>query len=188
MFPTGNRIDTIDGIAVSCIDVAMPMVIARADAFGLTGHETAAELNANRAFFDRMEPIRCEAGRRMGMGDVSASFIPKFGLLAPPRAGGIAATRYFMPRSCHASLALTGSQCLSAALLCPGTVGEGIIANIPPAPAHMSLEHPLGHLDVTVDYTREGDRFDLISAGLVRTARKLAAGETFVPASVWSGR
>jgi len=51
--PTGNRVDEIDGIAVTCMDVAMPMVIAKAESFGLTGYETAAELDENRAFFDR---------------------------------------------------------------------------------------------------------------------------------------
>ena len=48
--PTGNIVDTIDGIDVTCMDVAMPMVIARATDFGLTGHETREELDANRAF------------------------------------------------------------------------------------------------------------------------------------------
>ena len=43
--PTGNRVDEIDGIAVTCMDVAMPMVIAKAESFGLTGYETAAELD-----------------------------------------------------------------------------------------------------------------------------------------------
>ncbi|MEM6620269.1 MAG: PrpF domain-containing protein, partial [Pseudomonadota bacterium] len=55
MFPTGKRRDTFHGVEVSCVDVAMPMVIASADAFGLTGFETAEELDANRAFFARME-------------------------------------------------------------------------------------------------------------------------------------
>ncbi|MCQ7029781.1 4-oxalomesaconate tautomerase, partial [Escherichia coli] len=56
LLPTGNARDVIDGVEVTCIDVAMPMVIARADAFGLTGYETAAELDQNRAFYARMEP------------------------------------------------------------------------------------------------------------------------------------
>ena len=65
------------------MDVAMPMVIARAADFGLTGHETREELDANRAFFDRMEAIRIQAGALMGMGDVTKSVTPKFGLVAP---------------------------------------------------------------------------------------------------------
>ncbi len=186
MFPTGNKVDVIDGVEVTCMDVAMPIVIARAADFGLTGTETAAELNANEDFFARMEPIRVEAGKRMGMGDVSQSVTPKFALVAAPVAGGNALTRYFMPKKCHPSLAVTGSQCLSACLLCPGTVAAGIVARPNEEKALMRLEHPMGILDVIME-TRDGDAgFEVASAGLVRTARKLAAGELFVPASVWS--
>ncbi len=184
MFPTGNRRDSIDGIEVTCMDVAMPMVIARAEAFGLSGHESAAELEGNRAFYDRMEAIRIEAGVRMGLGDVSKSVTPKFGLLAPAGQGGTVTTRYFMPWSLHPSLAVTGSQCLAACLLCPGTVGAGL-ADLPATgPTALKLEHPMGLLDVVLDYRRDGDAFEVVSAGLVRTARKLAAGKVFVPASV----
>lgn len=181
MFPTGQRREVINGIEVSCMDVAMPMVMARAADFGLTGTETAAELDDNRAFYARMEPIRLEAGRRMGMGDVSESVTPKFGLIAPPVAGGDILTRYFMPKNCHPSLAVTGSQCLAACLLCPGTVADGIGEFPDKGPVPLRLEHPMGLLDVMLDYRREGADFEVISAGLVRTARKLAAGEVFVP-------
>ena len=187
LFPTGQRAEEIDGITVSCMDVAMPMVIAKAEDFGLTGYETREELDANEAFFERMEPIRIEAGKRMGMGDVSKSVTPKFGLLAPARDGGAAAVRYFMPWKCHPTLAVTGSQCLAACLLCPGTVGEGFFPPPNAAPALVSLEHPMGNLDVAVDFSRTEDGVEIHSAGLVRTARKLAEGTVFVPATVWSG-
>ena len=188
MFPTGNRIDTIDGIPVSCIDVAMPMVIARAADFGQHGHESAADLDANQDFLARMEVIRRKAGALMGMGDVSASVTPKFGLLAPAHQGGTAAVRYFMPWNTHPTLAVTGSQCLSACLLCPGTVGEGLAASLSGPPAHLWLEHPMWKMEVVVDYQIQGDGFDMISAGVVRTARKLAAGDVFVPHHIWDGR
>ncbi|MEL6577488.1 MAG: PrpF domain-containing protein, partial [Pseudomonadota bacterium] len=168
-------------------DVAMPMVIARAADFGLSGYETPAELDTNAAFMARMESVRKAAGERMGLGDVTKSVTPKFGLLAPPRDGGTAAVRYFMPWNCHPTLAVTGAQCISACLLCPGTVGEGIGALPAGSPAELSLEHPMGQLLVTVDFEREGDAFEVRSAGLVRTARKLAAGEVFVPSSIWAG-
>ena len=101
LLPTGNLRDTIQGVEVTCMDVAMPVVIARADSFGLTGYESADELDANRDFFSRMEVIRIEAGALMGMGDVANSVTPKFGLLAPAKDGGTIATRYFMPRNAH---------------------------------------------------------------------------------------
>ena len=82
--PTGNLTDEVGGITVTCMDVAMPMVIARAEAFGLTGHESREELDANRDFFAAMEAVRLEAGALMGMGDCTSSVTPKFGI---PRTG-----------------------------------------------------------------------------------------------------
>ena len=185
MFPTGNRVDIIDEMRVTCIDVAMPMVIARAEDFGLTGSETVAQLDANQDFYARMEPIRIKAGKLMGLGDVSKSVAPKFGLIAKPKDGGAALTRYFMPWNCHPSLAVTGSQCLSACLLCPGTVADGILPVPNSSPVTLFLEHPMGKLEVIVDFKANGPEFKLVSAGLTRTARKLAAGHVFVSKSVW---
>lgn len=183
--PTGNLIDTIDGIDVTCMDVAMPIVIARAESFGLTGYETAEELDANAEFYARMEPLRLKAGALMGMGDVSSSVTPKFGLLAPARAGGTIATRYFMPWKCHPTMAVTGAQCLASCVLTPGTVADGLAAKPNETPATVTLEHASGQIDVLVDYENTDAGFALHSAGLVRTARKLAAGEVFTPAAVW---
>src|SRR5581483_7223119 len=81
LLPTGNLRDVIDGIEVTCIDVAMPMIMMRAKDFGLSGTEGRAEINANKELFARLEPIRREAGKRMGFGDVSDKVIPKVGLL-----------------------------------------------------------------------------------------------------------
>ncbi|WP_180900359.1 4-oxalomesaconate tautomerase [Martelella soudanensis] len=184
--PTGNLRDEIDGIEVTCMDVAMPIVIARASDFGLSGHETAAEIDANTDFFARMEKIRVEAGKRMGMGDVTKSVTPKFGLLAPAREGGTIATRYFMPWNTHPSMAVTGSQCLASCALTPGTVADGLLDRPEQSPANVILEHPSGQIEVLVEFDN-ADGFSLKSAGLLRTARKLADGKIYVPGSVWKG-
>ena len=78
--PTGNLTDVVDGITVTCMDVAMPMVIARADSFGLSGYESREKLDASTEFFARMEALRIKAGAMMGMGDVTKSVTSKFGL------------------------------------------------------------------------------------------------------------
>ena len=186
--PTGSLRDTIQGIEVTCMDVAMPMVIARAEAFGLTGYESCEELDENRDFFARMEAVRIEAGARMGMGNVGKSVTPKFGLLAPAREGGMIATRYFMPWNTHPTLAVTGSQCLAACALTPGTVADGLVDRPDASPATIVLEHPSGTIAVLVDFSVDADGFALHSAGLVRTARKLADGRVYVPAAVWAGK
>jgi len=184
MFPTEGRTDVIDGTEVTCIDVAMPMMIGRAEDFGVSGYETVAQLDENKALFERMEALRLEAGRRMGFGDVSESVIPKIGLISKPREGGLFNARYFMPWATHPTLAVTGSQCLAACALAPGTVAEGIAAPAGPSPTVVRIEHPAGKMDVTVNYTRTGDAFEFHSAGVVRTARLIARGEVMVPASV----
>jgi 4-oxalomesaconate tautomerase len=185
--PTGNLVDVIDGIAVTCMDVAMPMVIAKASDFGLTGYESAAELDDDRDFFAKMEALRIKAGALMGMGDVTESVTPKFGLLAPARAGGTIATRYFMPWNTHPTMAVTGAQCLAACVLTPGTVAEGMAAKPNEVPAPITLEHASGSIDVLVDYAQTDAGFQVKSAGLIRTARKIAAGNVFIPTSVWAG-
>lgn len=184
--PTGRLVDTFDGIDVTCMDVAMPMVIARAEDFGLTGYESAEALNDNTAFFTRMEAVRIAAGEAMGIKDVAGSVTPKFGLLAPAQGGGTIATRYFMPWKTHPTMAVTGAQCLASCVLTPGTVADGMAVRSNARPATITLEHASGTIDVLVDYDLTADGIDLRSAGLVRTARLLARGEVMVPRAVWS--
>jgi len=184
ILPTGAARDTIDGIDVTCMDVAMPMVIARATDFGLTGHETREELDANQALFERMERIRRAAGKKMGMGDVADSVTPKFGLIAPAINGGTVAGRYFMPWTTHPTMAVTGAQCLATCALTEGTVADGLVDRPVGVPATVMLEHPLGKMDVAVDLANAGE-IDVRSVGLIRTARKIAAGEIFVPDAAW---
>jgi hypothetical protein len=187
MLPTGKPREEIDGVEVSLVDVAMPMMIARATDFGLTGHESREALEENRALFERMEGLRLEAGRRMGLGDVAQSVVPKIGLIAPPEGEGHFAARYFMPWSTHPTLAVTGAQCLAACALCPGTVAEGLVRDPGPSPARVLIEHPMGVMEVRVRYENGPEGFRFLSAGLTRTARLLARGEAMVPARVWQG-
>ena len=182
MFPTGNPIDVIDGIEVSLVDVAMPMMIARAVDLGITGHESQEELDAMPALFARFEALRLKAGERMGLGDVTKSVVPKVGLIAAPRAGGHLAARYFMPWTTHPTLAVTGSQCLAACALAPGTVAAGL-AVTGASPFEMQIEHPMGMMDVRVKYDTS-DGFAFLSAGVTRTARLIARGEVMVPEGI----
>ncbi len=184
--PTGNIRDTIDGLEVTCMDVAMPMVMARAGDFGLTGYETAAELDADKGFFERMEAVRLQAGEKMGMGDVAKSVTPKFGLFAQARDGGTVAARYFMPWNTHPSMAVTGSQCMASCALTPGSIADGLLDRPDESPANVVLEHPSGTIEVLVDFEMTNG-FSLNSAGLLRTARKLADGMIYVPSHIWKG-
>jgi 4-oxalomesaconate tautomerase len=187
LLPTGRVRDEIDGIAVSCVDLAMPMVIAHASDFGVTGYETKVQLDANAALLARLEEVRLAAGRLMGMGDVTGQVVPKFCLVAPPRDGGSITSRYFVPENCHATHAVTGGLCLAAACVLPGSITEGI-AQLPPGPRRMIvIEHPSGTLATEFELEGTAEAPEIRRAAFVRTARKLMAGSVFVPGKVWSG-
>ena len=180
MLPTGNLRDQFEGVEVTCMDVAMPIVCARADAFGLSGYESVQDLEANRDFMAKMETVRLAAGRAMGMGDVRKSVTPKFALFALAKAGGTIAARYFMPWQAHPTMAVTGAQCLASCAITPGSIADGLLTRPSASPATVTIEHPSGTIDVVVDYGITDTGLELKSAGLVRTARKLAAGQLFV--------
>ena len=187
MLPTGNPRDVIDGVEVSCVDIAMPIVMMRAADLGKSGHESAAELDADRALLERMEAIRRKAGVLMGMGDVAKNVVPKLALLAPPRHGGTIASRYFVPETCHKSHPVTGTVCISAACAIPGTVAADV-APLKPAPQGMvKIEHPSGLILIDLDADFTDGRQNLRRAALVRTARRIFEGHVMVPSAVWSG-
>ncbi len=153
LFPTGLRRETIQGVDVTCVDAAMPIVVMAGAGLGKTGGETPEALDADAALMARIEAIRLEAGRRMGLGDVSGRVIPKPVLVSPARAGGAFCARYFMPANCHKALAVTGGVALATAATTPGTVLEALVAP-PLLPADIAIEHPSGRLLLHVE--REG--------------------------------
>ena len=180
MLPTGNARDVIDGVEVTCMDVAMPVVMARAEDLGITGYESAEKLDADTEFFARMESLRLKAGELMGMGDVTKSVTPKFAVLAKPRNGGTITARYFMPWKTHPTMAVTGAQCIASCALQPGSVADGLCDRPDPGTVEVVLEHPSGQIEVLVSFTAENG-FTFESAGLIRTARKLADGQLYIP-------
>ncbi|MHB2168247.1 4-oxalomesaconate tautomerase [Alsobacter sp. R-9] len=177
LFPTGLRRETIDGIEVTCVDAAMPLVVMAAASLGKTGAETPEALDADAALMARIEAVRREAGRRMGLGDVSGKVIPKPVLVAPPRAGGAFAARYFMPANCHKALAVTGGVALATAATSPGTVLEALVAP-PVPPVDIVVEHPSGRLQLHVE--RDAGRAEP-TVSVVRTARRIFEGTLLVP-------
>ena len=178
LLPSGQVRDLIDGVEVTCIDMAMPMVLMHAEALGKTGYETAAELDADPQLLARLESIRLQAGRLMGLGDVAHMVIPKPVLLAPPRRGGSLSTRYFMPHNCHRSLAATGAIGLASACALPGSVAHQITPIS--GAALVRLEHPGGQIEVSLEPDSQ-NRPEKLRASLVRTARRLFAGDVYIP-------
>lgn len=184
LLPTGKLTEEIDGVTVTLIDVAVPMMLFRAADLGKTGYETKKELDADKEFFARMEAMRREAGRRMGLGDVADKVIPKVAMLAKPREGGNICARYFVPHNTHAAFAVTGGLCVSSCTVLEGSVSDGLAVRPEGHDRLIVIEHPSGALDVTLETKDTENGIDIVKGGLLRTARKLMAGEVYVPAAV----
>ena len=190
LLPTGNAVDIVDGVEVSCVDLSSPLVFVAAAALGRTGYESKPELDGDRDMLDRLEALRRRAALLMGLGDVSGKVLPKFALVAPPTGGGNIASRYFVPWNCHAAYAVTGALCLGAAATIPGTIAHRVARPDPRNPGIVVIEHPAGRLETRMS-TRGAPGSDIPvfeRAGIVRTARPLLEGFVHITDDVWSNR
>ena len=179
LLPTGHVRDTLDGVEVTCVDNGMPVVLALAASFGLTGHESHEELADDAGLRDRIDAFRTKAGALMGLGDVARSSVPKTVLLAPPVDGGQVATRSFIPVAPHTAIGVLAAVSVVTGMLLPGAVGHDLTADWPADSSRIDVEHPTGHflVDVVVDAAADPPR--VVRSGVVRTARTLMDGVAF---------
>ncbi|WP_310621284.1 4-oxalomesaconate tautomerase [Flexibacterium corallicola] len=189
ILPTGEPRTLIDGLEVSCVDVAMPLVLVRASDINISGYESTEELAANKELLTKLEGIHLKAGQLMGLGDTGRKVIPKFAALAKARNGGDITARYFTPWAPHPSMALTGAQCIATSMLYKGTIAEDFytptLSQSDDQPTVIQIEHPSGHIDVVIHCKNDGGKFQFISASLIRTARLLARGSICIPSNAW---
>ncbi|WP_237216223.1 4-oxalomesaconate tautomerase [Falsiroseomonas oryziterrae] len=187
MLPTGNPRDLVEGVEVTCLDICMPVVIARARDLGKTGRESAKALDADRDFMARIERIRRAASLAMGMGDAEGRVVPKFAMVGEPEQGAVAA-RYFTPLATHEAMAVTGGICIASACKLPGTVAEGIARVTDAAREAVVLEHPTGTMEAVITTGRDASgQPTILAGGTLRTARRIMRGEVYVPRRAWEG-
>ena len=179
LLPTGQVRDQVDGIEVTCIDNGMPVVLAMAESFGLTGYETHERLAADQPLLGQIDEFRRKAGQLMGLGDPAGASVPKTVLLAPPRDGGQVSTRSFIPVQPHTSIGVLAAISVVTGMLLPGAVGHELTRGWPADRSQVDVEHPTGHLLVDVIVDGDTDPPRVVRSGVVRTARKLFDGIAF---------
>ena len=176
LLPTGNAVDVINGVACTLIDNGMPCVVMKAADVGATGYEHREALDADTGLKARIEAIRLRAGPLMNLGDVADKSVPKMMLVAPPRDGGAICVRSFIPKRAHASIGVLGAVSVATACLTYGSAAAGLAVIPPGARKTLSVEHPTGEISCTVQLDASGS---VETVALLRTARKLMAGEVF---------
>lgn len=179
LFPTGKRKEEIDGIVVSIVDAGNLMMLVKASDFGFSGLEDKAFFDREKALMAKIEAIRCEAGHRAGLGDVSDSVLPKVGILSAPRAGGTIKSQYLTPRFLHPTHAVSGAVCISVASKATGTVASEIANVSSSAFEKIIVEHPCGEIPIEIEVSGQDSDFTVVKAGTLRTARKLMDGYVY---------
>lgn len=204
LLPSSHATDSItleDGrrIEVTICDVANPCVFFAAESVGLTGSELPIPISGNTALIETIGEIQGKAGQLIGMWSdwrahhlpglplavmvaAAAAFDDVNGETQPVDSMDLRARLVFLGK-CHDSMAGTGSMCTAAASRIPGSVVNQAVGAARAAAATLRIGHPLGVMEVKV-VTEAGDdaaqpRFKAL--GLTRTARRLMAGEVYVP-------
>lgn len=174
LLPTGNPVDVIDGVDCTLIDNGMPCVVMRAGDFGLTGYEPPAVLEGNAELKSRIESLRLKAGPIMNLGDVTDASVPKMVLVSAALHGGTIHTRCFIPHRVHSTIGVLAAVTVATACLQKQgpAVGLANLAN----DGRFLIEHPTGAVDADLEYDAN---HTVISAGTMRTARKLFDGKVY---------
>lgn len=181
LLPTGNVVDEVQGVRVTCIDNGMPVVVLKAADFGKTGRESPEELEADCELKKRVEAIRLELGPRMNLGDVAKKTVPKMTLVSPPSRGGVVGTRTFIPHRVHEAIGVLGAVSVATACVLRGSVAAemaGIAAK--EGAQRLEIEHPTGFFTVDMEVAQGADGIEVRKSALLRTARKLMRGEVYV--------
>ena len=178
LLPTGNAVDEIEGVRCTLIDNGMPCIVFKAEAVGATGYETREELESD-TFADlraQIETIRLAAGPLMNLGDVKAKSVPKMMLVAPPQHGGAVTVRSFIPHRAHATIGVLGAVSVATACLVEGSPAAEVAVIPEGRRKTLSVEHPTGEMSCVLEVDDSGQ---VVSAALLRTARKLMDGIVF---------
>ncbi|WP_084584280.1 4-oxalomesaconate tautomerase [Sphingomonas azotifigens] len=176
LLPSGNVVDVVEGVPVTLIDNGMPCVVLKAEDVGVTGYEDRETLDADTALKARIEAIRLAVGERMHLGDVREKSVPKMMLVAPPRNGGAVTVRSFIPHRAHASIGVLGAVSVATACLLAGSPAAEVAVIPEGRRKTLSVEHPSGETTCVMELDEQGA---VVTAAMLRTARKLMDGEVF---------
>ncbi len=206
LLPTGNPIDRIDvpglgELEVSLVDIGNAHVFVRAADLGMTGTETAAEIDADKPLLALLETIRGIAAEKMGMipdaarsretspatpiiGMVSAPADAPNGLVGgtiPGDAVDVVSRLLFMQQT-HKTYAGTSTVCTGIAARIPGTLVHEIARPETRDALEVRIGHPAGVIVTESEVSLDGNTYVVHRATLGRTARRIMDGTVFVRA------
>ena len=185
LFPTGEPVEkvTFDGREVSAtlIDAGAPLIILDAESIGLTGTETATDIDGQAALLVHLDDVRRDAAVRMGLVATraeAARAIPKLALVgrAGPEDEADLNVRMLSMGRLHPALAITGSVALTMAAQHEGTVVRDLLSTDPSS--GLIMRTPAGLVQTWAEIS---DGVPVV--GTIRSARRIADAELLLPES-----
>jgi 2-methylaconitate cis-trans-isomerase PrpF len=204
LLPTGRTVDEFvlaDGrkIQGSLVDATNPVAFVEAQALGASASEQPSQLRANAALMRTLETIRGAAAVMMGLArnaeeaTTGSPSSPKVAIVAAPAEARLLDGRTLPAGSIdiqvrmismgvpHNAIPLTGAMCAAVAARLPGTLVHALCRGPDGAGAPVRIGHASGVLPVDAAVYVESGVARAGTATVFRTARRLMAGQLYVP-------
>ncbi|KAL2069173.1 hypothetical protein VTL71DRAFT_15511 [Oculimacula yallundae] len=189
LLPTGNVVDSCDGITATCIDAGNPCVFVQASDMDIDGTILPDEIDAHPTLHKRLDSIRRQASVAMGISKDIASApgsIPKIAMVSPPSthkllSGGLLqgnevdlVLRALSVGQPHRAVPVTVAMAVAAAANLEGsTVWRNVKEGEKVDGDGITLGHSSGKILVGAEFDEDGG---LVKATVFRTARRIMEG------------
>lgn len=191
LLPTGNVVDTVDGITVTCLDAGNPAVFVQAADLDVDGSILPDAVDAHATLLTKLDAIRRKAAVKMGISKDEVSTpgsIPKIAivsrskshtLLSGERIDGSSIDLVIRALSVgqpHRAVPITVALATAAAANIKGSVVHANVSEHLVDSDGITLGHSSGKIMVGAKFDAHGS---LTHATVFRTARRLMEGTVY---------
>lgn len=186
-----------DAVDVSVVDCANLVVFVAADALGMSGTETPDQIDGNRALVARLDAIRKAVAHKTGLGEYwdsrAVPSTPMCVVVQRPQTyktfttGAVIAAgaidlicRQYSTGATSKALAATVTSCTGVACRIDGTIAARYLGPRAASRELIEIGHPSGIIGVEALVDVDSGGFQVRSARILRTARRLAEGKAFL--------
>lgn len=195
LLPTGNVVDTIDGVEMSLVDAANACVFIAAEALGLRGTELPDAIDGRPELLARLGDLREQAAIAMGIASSleharNVRMIPLIGFVSAPQESATLGTgtipapeadllvRMISNGQPHRALPLTGALCLAVAAQLPGSIPNRVLRK--GASGALRFAMPSGVITVAAGVEARSEGWYAAYGSIYRTTRRLFAGDVYL--------
>ena len=171
IIPSGHMQDEFNCVQSTCVDNGVPAVCLRADDFGLSGQETAEQLNQNQELCKQLEVIRIKAGLAMGLADVTDKSVPHICMVSSGLEKGSLHVHSFIRSVWLPSTDYLAALSVAAAVVYP----KSVIHHLIPVPEGLAKQIRIltetGEIDVLLELNPDRPGIDFVRAGFIQKTK-----------------